>query len=736
MKLSLSIVIFLLPIWALAQNIDVDVNLNIKHSVGNISEFDRDKFITVHAGLRENDFTLGVNEHLDMKDDLMNGHDVYFGRNTGHISYILNAQVKEDANRPGYADLEHLKELSLPYKAQYNSNVNYNKYAKRNNSTILAAQLHPFWPDGQETKTGWAFSETDTENEPLGTATGEYIAHYIKEFHDNETSEVMPKYFEVINEPVWHLVDYGATDINKIFEFHNTIATEVKKENPDVLIGGYTTAFPDFELNNFNRWEERWNTFMDMCGEKMDFWSIHLYDFPEFRNTEQYRKGSNVEATLDMMEHASFNKFNVAKPFVISEYGAQAHAHFNDPWTPERDWIIMKSLNSMLLSFMDRPDLIAKVIPFVVLKAEWGRHNGVPYNPRLLRQKKEAAGETGEEWVYTDIIKFFDLWKNVKGTRVDILSENLDIQTDAFVDDKKVYIILSNLNQTESTISLNTFGVDNDKVTSVEVKHLYANNNEPILAVNEFTSIPEELSIGAEGTIILEIDLTETLEIVETSKETKYYATDYYQEIKSNTPLSFTINNVIKEKQGEVVLRLGLGRDHGLSLKPTVKVNGEEVVVPTNIRGDNQLEKERFFGVLEIPVDYELLAETNTITITFPDNSGHVSSLAMRVFNFSLPVERTFDLQMPPTAIEGTQLSNNNLVLLPNPSQQEQVSVIVKGNKIPEYIEFVDLSGKVVLTEKMGVNTKKIEVKSLKNGIYIVRVHLDKQVLTQKLIIK
>ncbi|MBB6460360.1 T9SS type A sorting domain-containing protein [Flammeovirga kamogawensis] len=736
MKYSLSIVMLLLPICVLAQNIEVDVNLNIKHSVGNVSEFDREKFITVHAGIRENDFNLGLNDPADIKDDLMNGYDVYFGRNTGHITYLLNAQVREDANRPGYADLDHLKELSVPYKEQYNTTPDYYNYGSRNNSTILAAQLHPFWPDGQKTNTGWAFSETDTENEPLGTATGEYIAHYIKEFHDNETSEVMPKYFEVINEPVWHLVDYGATDIKKIFEFHNTVATEIRKENPDLLIGGYTTAFPDFELNNFERWEERWDTFMDMCGDKMDFWSVHLYDFPTFQNKEQYRKGSNIEATLDMMEHASFNKFNVVKPFVISEYGAQAHAHFQEPWSPERDWLMIKSLNSMLLSFMDRPDLIAKVIPFIVLKAEWGKENGVPYNWRLMRQKKEAEGETGNEWVYTEFIKFYDLWKNVKGTRVDILSQNIDIQTDAFVEDKKVHIILSNLNPTSSTIALNTFGVENDNIASVEVKHLYANNNVPILAVNQFTTMPEELTLGAEATIIVEVELVTPLEIGETSTESKYYATEYYQEITAGTPLVFSIDNVLKEKQGEVVLRLGLGRDHGVSLQPKVLINGQEVAIPENIKGDNQTDKDRFFGVVEIPIDYDLLDINNTISVTFPDNGGHVSSVALRVFNFSIPVERSFNTTVPPTAIIPIAKANNKLVLHPNPTMQEQVSVVVKGNKIPEYIEFVDLSGKVVLTQNMGLNTMKIDVRNLKNGIYIVRVHLDKQVLSQKLIIK
>ena len=34
-------------------------------------------------------------------------------------------------------------------------------------------------------------------------------------------------------------------------------------------------------------------------------------------------------------------------------------------WTAERDWVAIKSINSMLMSFADRPHLIYKTIPFI-----------------------------------------------------------------------------------------------------------------------------------------------------------------------------------------------------------------------------------------------------------------------------------------------------------------------------------------------------------------------------------
>jgi len=39
---------------------------------------------------------------------------------------------------------------------------------------ILCTPLQPFYSGGKTTNKGWAFSQTDTEDEPFGTASGEF----------------------------------------------------------------------------------------------------------------------------------------------------------------------------------------------------------------------------------------------------------------------------------------------------------------------------------------------------------------------------------------------------------------------------------------------------------------------------------------------------------------------------------------------------------------------------------
>ncbi|OHX63896.1 T9SS type A sorting domain-containing protein [Flammeovirga pacifica] len=730
MKRIYLLLIFLIPASLFAQNI-IDVNIDVKHSIQGFDSLDRDKYMTIHAGLREGDWDNATSDPSDIRNDLLNNKNVYLGRDTGHISWILRGVAEEDKNRPGFADLTYLAEQAVSYRSLYS---NYKKFGHRNKSWVLGAQLHPFWPDGQKTSKGWALSTTDTEDEPLGTATGEYIAHYIKEFYKDENEEEAPKYFEVINEPVWHLVDYGSTDIKKIFEFHNTVAREIRKVNGDkIQIGGYTTAFPNFEEQNFKRWEDRWNTFMDMCGEEMDFWSIHIYDFSSIGGgQEKLRKGSNLEATMDMMEHASWNKFDEVKPVMISEYGGQAHDFFHQPWTPERDWYLMRSMSSQTMSFLDRPQAINKIIPFWVLKAEWGRDSqGYPYLHRLLRQNDELEGSTGKHWVYGEVIKYYDLWKDVQGTRVDHLSNNLDIQTDAYLDGNVLYLIINNLNQQDETIQPNIIGTENHPISSVEIRHLYAINDIPQIDNRKVTEAPETVTVGSEGTLILAYTFQDEVSIDQTSIESKYYATTYYQEISAGTPLNFSIPNVEVEEEGEAVLRIGIGRDHEKSLFPKIKINGTELNYPNNYRGDDQKDKDRFFGVLEVPVPYELLEANNEVSVEFSDQSGHISSVSLRVYNFSRAIERSFDKTEPPTSIQGGK--KTSIKIYPNPSQGKGINI--HTSQAATEIKVFDIIGNLVY--KVDQPNQEIYLPSnvFKRGMHLVQFNFDGVYQTKKLLI-
>ncbi|KMT66943.1 hypothetical protein [Catenovulum maritimum] len=657
--------------------VQVDINLDTKHSINGFETFDRQKYITIHAthiepdwGENDSHSANAANKDPDLMLNFVNNYDVYFGRETGSNKWHLR-NVAEDANKAGFVDEALVAKRGGDTKWAYSNNVkklNQDGRAEeaRGTDIIIGAQQHPYWPEGtlinpvNANNTNWAFSTTDTNDEPLGTATGHYLAHYLAKFFKQSgdtQGQPKPKYFEVMNEPLYDLttVRSGSNRVDPatVYEFHNTVAAEIKKlpENSDILVGGYTVAFPDFDKDNFQRWFDRDKQFIDIAGSNMDFYSIHLYDFPCFQNSERYRKGSNAEATMDMMEHYSLIATGTMKPYVISEYGAAIHCLNKEGWSPRRNTYQLRAANSMLVQFLERPDVIAKSIPFFVVKAEWGR-NDFPYGPRLMIQEFERTGDTSQkDWVYSDIVMFYQLWSDVNGTRVETKSSNLDIQVDSYVNGKKAYVILNNLEFNDVDVKLNTLGLNGNQVSAVKIKHLKTLDGadlETSLITTESQTLPNVVSLGAEATMIIEVSYTQDVQISEEIQEKKYYATDYLKTIEANKEIEYTINDVVIGNQGEAVLRIAVGRDHGMSLTPTVKVNGTQITVPTNFRGYDQKQgstltgRVNFFGVLEIPVDYSLLQASNKVSLTFADTGGRVASASLQVFNGSKTLVRSF----------------------------------------------------------------------------------------------
>ena len=645
-----------------APQVLIDVNVNVRHSVGGVDTFDRTKFITIHSDVTDHDWfgnnAQSLNEPNalpDLMQDFLDGKDVYLGRSTGGITWWLG-EMDEDATRPGFVDETDATNTGNSVRFNYSNNVedrwvSSRAHEDRQVNMIVGAQQHPFWPDGTPTRQGWALSQTDTVAEPFGTASGHWMGQYLSKFFrpngTNEDGAAKPPLVEVMNEPVYDLHDAASTPepLDRIFEYHNAVAAEIRATNNDVLIGGYTAAFPNFEADNFDRWRNRHKRFLDLAGANMDFISIHLYDLAAINRDglirSEYRKGSNVEATFDMLDHYETQLFGAPKPTVVSEYGGRAHILENDPWSPERDWMTLKSINSLLMAFLERPDNILVTVPFVVLKAEWGRTT-VPYPWRLMRQRFEAAGELGNEWVYTELVKFYELWSDVNGTRVDSWADDLDILVDAYVDGADLYVIVNNLEFDDTTFDLDVAG--SGAILSVDIKHLRADNDVPVLETETRSDLPESVVLGGEATMILRIELDAVPTIDQSSDETKHYASTMLQPIAANTTLSFDIDGLAPGTDGEAVLRLGVGRAHGLSLTPSVSVNGTAVTVPADYRGYDQYHNgaglPQFFGVLEVPVPWSAIATNNQVDITFTDDGGHVSSVALQVFNQSQAIVR------------------------------------------------------------------------------------------------
>ncbi len=82
-------------------------------------------------------------------------------------------------------------------------------------------------------------------------------------------------------------------------------------------------------------------------------------------------------------------------------------------------------------------------------------------------------------------------------------------------------------------------------------------------------------------------------------------------------------------------------------------------------------------------------------------------------------------------ALDVKDISNNGLTIYPNPTKD--IFSINTNNKI-ESIKVYDVFGKIIL-EKTVVNQKEtIDLSSYNNGIYIIRVQADKNIITSKIV--
>lgn len=718
-----------------SQSVSVDVNLNIKHRTGDVETFDRHKFVNFHGTVNQNNWN--TNNKVDnLIGDFLRERDVHIGRNTGTITWHLKNNITEDPNRPGFADLSSIATFGQQNRNSYASATWAHQYEDQDEQ-ILCTQIHPFYPDGKTTNIGWAFSQADTEEEPFGTASGEFLAHYIKEFYGTggTTGKPKPKYVEVTNEPLWDLVTIAEQphDLTQVFKFHSTVAKEIHKLHPDVQVGGYCAAFPDFDKDNFQRWHERDKHFMDVAGEDMDFWTIHLYDFPSIGGKTKYRKGSNMEATMDMLEQYSMLKFGEVKPTMISEYNAQTHDYNKRGHLPYVYWLKVKSSVSMMMQIMERADKINYAMPFFMLKAEWAYNASVGptsvHGSRMLRRENEPSSYSGD-FVYTEAILLYDLLKDINGTRVDSYSSNPDIMVDAYVADNKAYVMVNNLDVKAHALDLRLSGWS-EQATEVEVRHLYLNgttsNDAPILNVTNSGSFDNTLEIAPEGTYVLVFTYPSAITIDEEVVETKYYADSYLQAIAANTPITFNIDQVNLAAHGEATLRVGVGRDHGRSLKPKITVNGTPISVPDNFRGLGQEDRDNFFGVLEIPVPYSALQADNSVVVTFPDAGGYVSTATMQVFNFSDAFREVIL-----NSGEGLGLK---IQIQPNPVH-DRLKVTGMDQTQSTQIELLNIQGKSVYHKVGHFDELMINTESLDSGLYFLKTQNGDQVHATKVLIE
>ncbi|REE00199.1 T9SS type A sorting domain-containing protein [Marinoscillum furvescens] len=689
----------------------VDVNVHVKHAVNGYADFDRSRHIIFHEDIDGNEW-----ESDQQKIDLYEGYDVYAGRNNGGIVWEWN-NTKEDPNKAGWPSVDYMSERAVNTKNGYANKTKIHSLEHRYSNMMIGGQEH-MYPHGQATRNDLVYAGHE--------ATAEFYTHYLDKFFGTggSTGKVKPRFLEVLNEPFVKANKLNTTR-TEIARFHNVVAQRVKELNPEVMVGGYSAAHPMFEASDFNHWRNNWKMFIDVAGENMDFFSFHLYDnAPEGVDQMEamtYRSGSNMQAIMDMINHYSYLRLGETKPWSVSEYGFLCSGcEDNSPYLEREDWYNLRSFNSMFMQILERQDQIVHSIPFFLLKANWAKPAGAEYNgyqARLMRELGELPGEPAHGgYIYTHLLKFFQFWVELNGTRIDTYATDPDVQVDGYVDGKNLFVLINTLEHADTDVVLNLQGISDKTLQKLTVKHLYADANEvPVLDTTYYTEAIDQLTIKNQATALLKYEFAEEVTLTEENNETTYFADQYFQPISANAKQTYVFSNVQLTEHGEAILRLGLGRDHGQSLKPTLLINGAKVEVPDDWRGFDQKTRDRFFGVIEVPVPHDVLKAENTVELTFPDNGGHLTSLALQVFNFSTEIARS--KKVATAEVLNAPAGMGKLQVAPNPVHDSFVI-----NRSEGTFRILDMSGKTYGQGQFATNGK-LDVAHLPQGVYCLQVH-------------
>lgn len=550
-------------------------------------------------------------------------------------------------------------------------------------------------------------------------ALSDWVVSYFK---NSVGVNLRPEFYEPMNEPFVHARDfYNEPDWDPVAEarvklemteVYNQIGIKIHAapELANMKVIGYAAAYPSFEKNDFSIWNQNMKMFMDEAGANMDALSTHLYDGINQIGQDTRRSGSNMEAVLDLIESYSFHKWGIIKSHVISEFGGIVGNTYSDINNVQS----IRSQNSLLFGLFERQDITELTIPFTTGKSTWHiteANNYLPYKAVLYKPVPMGVPlDQVTSWEYTDRIYFYELWKNVSGDRIEFNSTNPDIQVQGFRDGNKLFLALNNLDDFDRSISLQLQSVSGATPNDVRIKSLIINPNELAQFTDQTTLVlPESYNLKANETVVFEYTYDNTFSYDNAIILNRHYTNEStVQAITANSSMTYTFSNVPSSSIASATLRMSIGRKHNRSKSPTVLINGQALSVPTNWKGYDQANRDDFFGMIEIDVPAESLQASTSVTLTFPDSGGHLSSLVLITENEDPTV-----LSLEKSALIKRA---DKLLLYPNPVDD----VLYLEEKYQgKAISFFTLTGKEIFS--IIYDGTAVDITHLASGLYLVR---------------
>lgn len=567
----------------------------------------------------------------EIYDYMVNDLGIAFGRQLGPVMWTAKS-LKEDPNRPGYADLTPLKnkkaaEPSAQFRADFGENLDV---AAHGNHNAYPAYMGKYQLDGAEYggKPEWVPENIDAAVE-LAAAVFEY----------NYTDFDRPKYFEPLNEPHWkYFVD------DHFAEWHMAVQAKFHEVHPDVMVGGMCKSVSYFYVNDYQSFEGI-KGFYDATDGKMDFYSFHSYDYFKWEDGDfrgRVQSGLTLEGSLDLLQNYAVLQHGKEVPVVVSEQGGYvnvkpkgeydgetAAAQIAAKYFPEDTWenkikkhsivsfVHVSSIIANTMAFMDHPHTVLKSVPFL-LPNTWA------WDPKYYAGLYVPENYTNKDvWVETHMMDFYKLFRDVDGRRIKVGSSDPDLQVRGFVDGSKVFLAINNQSWRPESVALG--GIDSE---TVAIRRLGRNEDFSAYFKESTVATPKTLTVAGREAVLLIADFGKNIAETSTVNEITCYADKTRQVVKDAT---FKIKVPTNQEIDYATLRVGLTRPTDSSYEPIVTLNGKQIEVPLEDAAD-RFSREEYATTKLIPLNpADLLAE-NTVNISFPDgDAGKIGTAVIRV---------------------------------------------------------------------------------------------------------
>ncbi|XP_046547157.1 uncharacterized protein LOC124257179 [Haliotis rubra] len=459
-------------------------------------------------------------------------------------------------------------------------------------------------------------------------AVGEFMSLMVESAKDYSKGD-MPKIFEVINEPeVEHYIDEQT-----LLDLHTIVAQKLKSRFGMKVGGptytGYTILNSD--INDFSKWK-RTARFLDMSLDHLDFFSFHAYNYIYVSGGSHRFSGINearLVGGIDMIENYSHLKKGRNVPIIISEYG-RGGVHGIDQWAPSSllDFQTIYQPNGFMFTYLHLREFMDRAIVFILANEQYAGHTSLNWS--LFTRDGHP----------TQMVKFFQFWHNFNddqkflkiGSKFDGVERVVSPLALASPNNKEVVVLLHNYGTAWQNVKLD-FDGGWIKPTTGESTCVRFQNGKPAMNSNvHFDTTKNNGNVGlpGESTCFYKFKTNYNFGGVRTNNENTYYGKNMVIPI-SNGHAQTTIQ-LPSSGYHTSHLRVGVSRSKSANAKPLkVEFNGYNLPATYTLFDADKVEATTKWEVWEYSVPTDHVKSTNTISMTFAGNGGHVTSVALVV---------------------------------------------------------------------------------------------------------